>query len=167
MNGFELKELIETTKRRLTENDKLFTKNYVVWAPKDNLPQKQSVVGLLEAREVLMNTLANLEVVQERFNNETMFVWRGKQVSLAYLIKMRGILDAYRTKATQLLGVFESDPVSSYRGNLTTQHANVPVWILDETEARATLAAKITELDEQISKVKGLIAEGNIKAVRE
>ncbi len=166
MNGFELKENIEAIKKSIKENERLLSRSPTTRVPRDSVSthEIESLPELLMKRDFLLNKLVSFETTQEKFNTLTMLNFNGGKVSLAYCIKMRGMLD--RTGSLMQNLVVSGENLSRERAYVDSTNSYIPASLYDDKELKK-LPLMVEENDLRISKIKALIAEGNTKIVPE
>ena len=177
MNGFELREKIETAKRQLKELDRQIVKSPVIHvskaalaAPGAKQPSIQ-IVDLYNRRRALVEGLAALEVLQERHNVSTRLTLvdqqkspQGSEVSLATLIKLKGIFQAQRDMIQ--MSLLQTEQMEQWAARARNEDPSVACLAFSEGDIQ-TLQSTRDYLDEMITQVKSLIAQGNMKVVAE
>lgn len=168
MNGFELKEKIEVVKKQLKENERLLTRDPSVFIDKTRETVTQEyLTDLFETRTALQENLTKLEVLQERFNLETILDGpSGKKVSLAECIKLRGMVDSTNKLLQNSVLLLEGITSARYRQTQTKDSVYIPELRYDKSDIKL-LPELVAKNDEYLGKIKALIAEGNSRTIRE
>lgn len=168
MNGFDLKEQIELAKKRIKEIEREISRcANVEYEERDliqsNKVERLDIVSLLNDKSVLDGELAYFEKLQEKFNAETKLTFKDKNYSLSELIKFYGM----KTKNLSLLENVISTEVgmSAYKRGLTKDSRTEPYFKCSST--KSSMMEYKHKLEGEISKIKGLIAQGNMQIVRE
>lgn len=168
MNGFELKEKIEVVKKQLKENERLLTRDPSVFIDRtrETITQ-ESLTDLFSIRTTLQENLTKLEVLQERFNLETILDGpSGKKISLAECIKLRGMVDSTNKLLQNSVLLLESTTNARYRQTQTKESAYSVELRYDKSDTKK-LPELVVKNDEYLGKIKALIAEGNSRTIRE
>ena len=175
MNGFELREKIETAKRQLKELDRQISKSPIVHVSKAALAApgaKQPTIQIVELyrqRKALVRYLAKLEVLQEKHNVSTMLVLKdpngsGEKYPLAELIKLKGIYQSQRDMMH--MSLLQTEQMEQWTARARNEDTSVACLAYSESDMQ-TLATTRDYLDDLITQIKGLIAQGNMSVVVE
>lgn len=166
MNGFELKEKIELTKKRIKEVEMDIQRASTIEYGKSEDVQyekveKISVVELFENKTKLNSELAFLEKSQEMFNVQTMLKFETQTLSLSEIIKLYGM----KAKQISELEVIISSRygLPAYNRSITKDSLMIPYLKAKETEQE--LKNVKHSFEEQLSVLKSLIATGNSKTI--
>ena len=175
MNGFELREKIETAKRQLKELDRQIGKPAIVHMSKAALAApgaKQPTIQIVELynrRRALVELLVSLEVLQERHNVTAMLTLNDTRktpstylVSLAEAIKLKGVFQAQRDMIHA--SILSTEVMETWQARARNEDPSVACLGYTETDVQELVATR-DYLDEMITQVKGLIAQGNMKTV--
>ncbi len=168
MNGFDLKEQIDLAKKRIKEVEREISRcGNIEYEERDliqsNKIERLDVVALLNNKSTLDEELAYLEKLQEKFNADTKLTFKNKSYSLSELIKFYGM----KTKNLSLLEIVISSEVDlpAYKRNLTKDSRTEPYFKCSST--KSSMMECKHQLESEISKIKGLIAQGNMQIVQE
>jgi len=178
MNGFELREKIETSKRQLKELDRQIQKSPIVHVSKATLAlpgatqPNISIAELYWRRRAHVEALAKLEVLQEKHNVNTLLVLKedpvgsptGTEHSLAEIIKLKGVYQAQRDMIHA--SILSTEQMEQWQARARNEDASV-ACLAYSTGDMQTLVAMRDGLDDLITQIKSLIAQGNMKVVRE
>lgn len=178
MNGFELREKIETAKRQLKELDRQIQKSAIVHVSKATLALPGTkhpnipIADLYGRRRAHVENLAKLEVLQEKHNVSTMLTLKedphgapaGTEHSLAEIIKLKGVVQAQRDMIHG--SILSTEQMEQWQARARNEDASV-ACLAYSTDDVNTLVLMRDGLDDLGTQIKSLIAQGNMRVVRE